>query len=213
MSFRLTGNGLWPDNIRVGRVLPVISKHLFAVCALVLLLGASCAHAEEAADAPVPEGDGSNLRPKMEPIPSPDGKEAEERSLVQPDDLPGSAIPHLTTNDFLQKVGRAEMPVLVQFDAKWCPYCKKLQPALDKLRQEKLNSIDMYKVDADADPDLMRSYEVGSLPTLIMFYDGRIVGRSDGSIDEKELYDWVDAVETDLKSEISRKKKAASTPL
>lgn len=112
---------------------------------------------------------------------------------------PGTTIPHLTTADFLRTVGSAETPVVVQFDAHWCRYCRALQPALDKLREAKGETLSVYKVNADYEPDLMDSYEVRTLPTLIVFYEGRIVGRSDGSIDEEELFEWIGAVEKDIK--------------
>lgn len=111
---------------------------------------------------------------------------------------PGLTIPHLTTADFLRTVGNAEVPVVVQFDARWCPYCKALQPHIDKLREEKGEKLAIYKVNADDEPDLMNSYEVRTLPTMIVFYEGRIVGRSDGGMDEKELFDWIEAVEKDI---------------
>lgn len=143
------------------------------------------------------------VRPELQPPAmeeEPEPKPRRDHSYVQPDDMPGASIPHLTTNDFLSRVGSAQLPVLVQFDAVWCTFCKKLQPMLDELRQKKLGDIEVYKVDADREGDLMRSYEVGSLPTLIMFYNGTIVGRSDGSLEKKELKDWVEAVEDDIKA-------------
>jgi thioredoxin len=189
--------------------------HILAAFAVLALLSgpAAISHAataDEYAGDRVPEGDGSNLRPDL-PVPGGDAPQ-KERRLVQPDDLPGSSIPHLTTNDFLSKVGGAELPVLVQFDAQWCPFCKKLQPALDRMRGQKEGALEIYKVDIDHEPDLQRSYEVASLPTLIMFYGGRIVGRSDGSLSEAELQDWVKAVEDDIKK-TSRKLGGAAQPL
>jgi thioredoxin len=121
------------------------------------------------------------------------------------DPPPGSKIPHLTTNDFLRRVGGADKPVLVQFDADWCPYCRKMQPVMDKFREAKKDVVEVYKVNADHDVDLMRSYEVRTLPTLIVFYQGRIVGRSDGGMDEAEMFEWMEAVQDDIR-EIKRKK-------
>ncbi|HYD18652.1 MAG TPA: thioredoxin family protein [Patescibacteria group bacterium] len=118
---------------------------------------------------------------------------------------PGALIPHLTTGDFLRRVGGSDLPVLVQFDASWCPYCRKMQPFLDKFRDAKKGSVEVYKVNYDADPDLVRSYEVQTLPTLIVFYQGRIVGRSDGAMDEPELFEWMEAVQDDVR-EMRRKK-------
>jgi len=69
----------------------------------------------------------------------------------------------------------------------------------------------MFKVDADDEPDLMRSYEVATLPTLIMYYHGQVVGRSDGSIEEGELFDWVKAVENDVRRIQRGEKSQADT--
>ncbi|MDI1228868.1 MAG: thioredoxin family protein [bacterium] len=121
------------------------------------------------------------------------------------DPLPGSSIPHLTTNDFLRRVGGSDKPVLVQFDADWCPYCRKMQPVMDKFREAKKDVVEVYKVNVDHDADLQRSYEVRTLPTLIVFYQGRIVGRSDGGMDEQEMFEWMEAVQDDIR-EIKRKK-------
>lgn len=121
------------------------------------------------------------------------------------DPLPGSTIPHLTTNDFLRRVGGSDKPVLVQFDADWCPYCRKMQPVMDKFREAKKDVVEVYKVNVDHDGDLQRSYEVRTLPTLIVFYQGRIVGRSDGGMNEQEMFEWMEAVQDDIR-EIKRRK-------
>lgn len=141
-----------------------------------------------------------------------DPSKPHEQKFEQPDDVAGASIPHLTTNDFLQKVGSAELPVLIQFDAKWCPFCRKMQPYLDKLRNNTMGRIEVYKVDADADPDLMRAYEVGTLPTMIFFHNGSIVGRSDGGLSEQELKDWVNEIEADVKK-AQRRGGGGSRPL
>lgn len=209
----------------------MFNKRILAILGAVILLSAPVpAFAQEEEESGIVAGEDGILqepsRPQLVPMPqgmqeeeSPGAESASEyekpraqprqreHSYIQADDRPGAAIPHLTTNDFLSRVGGAELPVLVQFDAVWCPFCKKLQPHLDDLREKKLGKIDVYKVDADQEGDLMRSYEVGTLPTLIMFYDGRIVGRSDGGLEKDELKDWVEAVEDDIKAMKSRQSK------
>jgi len=104
---------------------------------------------------------------------------------------PGSMIPHLTRSDFLKTVGKSEVPVLVQFDASWCPYCHKLQPHLDRLRAEQSDKLAIYKVDADEELELMQSYEVKTLPTLLLFDHGHVIARNNGSMDGDKLEGWV----------------------
>ncbi|MDE1151780.1 MAG: thioredoxin family protein [Micavibrio sp.] len=108
---------------------------------------------------------------------------------------PGSTIPHLTQGDFLRTVSKADVPVLVQFDASWCPYCHKMQPHLDKLRADKGDKLRVYKVDADDEQELMNSYSVRTLPTLLVFYKGAVIGRNNGSMPGEQLADWIDGLQ------------------
>lgn len=111
----------------------------------------------------------------------------------------GGDIPHLTRSEILSAVARSPVPVLVQFDAAWCPYCRALQPHLDKLREKKGSAIAIYKVDFDKERELVEYHGVSTLPTLIMFYQGKIVGRAAGAMEERELFDWVGGIEMDIR--------------
>lgn len=119
---------------------------------------------------------------------------------------PGSLIPHLTKSDFLKTVGKSEVPVLVQFDASWCPYCHKLQPHLDRLRAEQSDKLAIYKVDADEELELMQSYEVKTLPTLLLFDHGHVIGRNNGSMDGDKLEGWIKDLEVKAGSQPAPKK-------
>jgi len=122
----------------------------------------------------------------------------------------GSTIPHLTLGDFLRTVGTSDIPVLIQFDAHWCPYCHKMQPFLDKIRADKSGKIALYKVDADEELELMRSYAVKTLPTLLMFDHGRVIGRDDGYMPGEKLESWVE--DTAGKADKTAKPAEAATP-
>ena len=114
---------------------------------------------------------------------------------------PGSTIPHLTQGDFLSKVGNADTPVLIQFDATWCAFCHKMQPFLDDLREKRKGEITVYKVDADDEVELARQYQVVTLPTLLIFYRGNIVSRNEGSLTGEHLDQWVKDAEDRIKAE------------
>ncbi len=114
---------------------------------------------------------------------------------------PGSTIPHLTQGDFLNKVGTADTPVLIQFDATWCAFCHKMQPFLDDLREKRKGQLTVYKVDADDEVELARQYQVVTLPTLILFYRGNIVSRNEGSMTGEHLDQWVQDAEDRIKAE------------
>ncbi len=102
-------------------------------------------------------------------------------------------IPHINAEAFALLMERAEKPVLIQFDASWCPYCKGLQPALQKLAAKRPGLV-VFRIDTDAERGLMFEYEVTSLPTLVIFQQGKEVARHANAIKEKQLFEWVDGV-------------------
>jgi len=127
------------------------------------------------------------------------------------DPAPGSTIPHLTDADFLRTINNSTVPVLVQFDASWCPYCHKMQPHLDKLRADRGAQLNVYKVDADEELDLMSSYQVRTLPTLLVFYKGALIGRNNGSMPGENLASWIDGLQKKIAA-APEQKPAADMP-
>ncbi|MBQ8498967.1 thioredoxin [Chlamydia sp.] len=76
--------------------------------------------------------------------------------------------------------------VLVDFFAEWCGPCKMLTPVLEAVATE-LPSVTVLKLDIDASPRPAEQYGVSSIPTLILFKDGREVERSVGLKDKDSL--------------------------
>ena len=76
--------------------------------------------------------------------------------------------------------------VLYKFGAAWCGPCRQISPILDSLRAEGLNIID---VDIDEEQDLAQEYLIRSVPTLIMFENGKEVGRVIGSQSKEQIKD------------------------
>lgn len=105
----------------------------------------------------------------------------------------GASIPHLTSTTFNYAIAQSSVPVLVQFDAKWCGYCKAMQPLLDKLRDSTAEVI-IYKVDMDNEPAISAEYGVTTLPTLMIFSRGQLIARNEGAMDKSELFEWVEDV-------------------
>ena len=67
----------------------------------------------------------------------------------------------------------AALPVLVDSDAPWCSPCKRLEPILEQLSSEWAGKATLVKVNVDESPELAMKYQVMSVPTVIMFRDGR----------------------------------------
>ena len=82
--------------------------------------------------------------------------------------------------DFERTVLQAEVPVLVDFYADWCAPCKMVAPLIDEIAHQHTGKMLVAKIDTDHAPDVAMSYEIRSIPTLIIFRGGEEVERSLG---------------------------------
>ena len=78
--------------------------------------------------------------------------------------------------------------VLVDFFAEWCGPCKMLGPVLEELS----NEYEIVKVDVDNNPSLARQFGIMSVPTLIVFKDGKEMDKKSGFMPKYVLSDWID---------------------
>ena len=76
---------------------------------------------------------------------------------------------------FEQKV-RAEQPVLVEFWAPWCVYCRRIGPALERISREQAGSVIVGKVNIDDEPTLAHIEQIEVVPTLILYQNGQALG-------------------------------------
>ena len=87
--------------------------------------------------------------------------------------------------DFERTVLEASVPVLVDFFADWCAPCRMIAPLVDELALEHAGHVLVAKVDTDRAHGLAERYQIRSIPTLVLFRDGREAGRSMGYEPEK----------------------------
>jgi len=83
-------------------------------------------------------------------------------------------------DDFDDTVLKASVPVLVDFYADWCGPCKMVTPLVDELANEHIGKMLVAKVDIDLAPKVAAKYQIRSIPTLIIFRNGKEVDRSMG---------------------------------
>ncbi len=96
----------------------------------------------------------------------------------------------LSTKDFEEKI--QEGVTLVDFYAPWCGPCKMMSPIIDELSSEYEGKVNIYKVNVDNEPDLANRFQVMSIPTIIVFKDGKAVDQTLGAQSKNKLKDMID---------------------
>ena len=81
--------------------------------------------------------------------------------------------------------------VVVDFFATWCGPCKMLGPVLEELAQNR-SEIQIIKMDVDENPNLSRTYGIMSVPTILLFKDGKLIDKKTGFMPKELLTEWIE---------------------
>ena len=90
------------------------------------------------------------------------------------------AVVTITTENFAQEVLHSDKPVLQDFWASWCGPCRMLRPIVDEGAEERTD-VKVGKVNVDEQPDLAAQFGVMSIPTLLVFEQGKLVRQAVGA--------------------------------
>ncbi|WP_369233166.1 thioredoxin family protein [Streptomyces sp. R21] len=101
--------------------------------------------------------------------------------------IKAAGVAEVSDGDFEAEVIGAELPVLVEFTADWCPPCRQMGPVLRDLAFEEGDRIKVVQLDVDTNPETTLAYGVLSMPTFMVFRGGEPVRSMVGARSKRRL--------------------------
>ena len=101
--------------------------------------------------------------------------------------MAGNGILTLTDDNFDEQIKKMSGPVLVDFWAAWCGPCKMIAPSLEQLAGEMEGRATVAKVNVDENGDVANRFGIRSIPTLMIFKEGRVVDQIVGALPKEQI--------------------------
>ena len=101
---------------------------------------------------------------------------------------------NVTDENFQTEVVNSDIPVLVDFWATWCGPCRMIAPSIEELAQEYEGRIKVCKVDVDNAQQTAKGFGIRSIPTLLIFKDGKQADQLVGAVTKSAISDKLNAI-------------------
>ncbi len=98
---------------------------------------------------------------------------------------------NVSIENFEEEILNSDIPVLVDFWAPWCGPCMMLAPVMAELAEENSESLKVCKINVDEESELCSSFGIASIPTVLAFENGQIIGQSVGLTTKEKLLSLV----------------------
>ncbi|MBS7272481.1 MAG: thioredoxin [Fibrobacter sp.] len=98
---------------------------------------------------------------------------------------------NITKNNFEQEVLHSDKPVLIDFWAPWCGPCRMLSPVISEIAEEYGDKIKVCKVNVDDEGELAASFNVMSIPTLVVVKDGKVTNSAIGVRPKAQIVEMI----------------------
>jgi thioredoxin 1 len=102
-------------------------------------------------------------------------------------------VVEIDDGNFSDLVATSDVPVLVDFTAAWCAPCRTIAPHVAAVATKYGERIRVGKCDVDGNHELVARFDVRSMPTLLMFKDGKVTGQLVGAVPRARIEALVDA--------------------
>ena len=106
----------------------------------------------------------------------------------------GHGAIHIDDSSFGPEITDYKGAALVDFNATWCGPCRKIGPVVEQIASEMGGRVKVGKVDVDKAPQTATQYDVHAIPCIVLFVDGKEVGRTLGYQSKSELQGWIQSM-------------------